>query len=97
MAGVPTRTNLERIGVNVGSLLCPLCNAKQETKYHIFMDCSIALEIRSALHNLWIDFPIAETFIQHAFTPDFVVNNLKKEHTNISIFFIGLYMSDLDL
>lgn len=49
------------------------------------MHCTTALEVLSALHNWWIDFPVVATSIQQAFTRDCVVTNLKKEHTDIYI------------
>ncbi|GJS86409.1 RNA-directed DNA polymerase, eukaryota [Tanacetum coccineum] len=42
---VPTRVNLDKRGIDLDSVRCPLCNDDIETKDHVFALCSIAKEV----------------------------------------------------
>ncbi|GKD78282.1 RNA-directed DNA polymerase, eukaryota, reverse transcriptase zinc-binding domain protein, partial [Tanacetum coccineum] len=43
---LPTLANMDKKGIDVASLLCPVCNAHVENVYHLFFSCGMA-------QNLW--------------------------------------------
>lgn len=50
---LPTRSNLDRRGVNLHTTRCLLCDDDQETEIHLFINCSISKEIWSAISTWW--------------------------------------------
>ncbi|GJU73340.1 RNA-directed DNA polymerase, eukaryota, reverse transcriptase zinc-binding domain protein [Tanacetum coccineum] len=38
----PTRLNLDKRGIDLDSVLCPICNDNSESEDHIFVECCIA-------------------------------------------------------
>nr|GEW92005.1 hypothetical protein [Tanacetum cinerariifolium] len=50
---LPTRVNLERKGVVIGSSLCPLCHLDVETANHLFFNCELARDLWSSLAMWW--------------------------------------------
>nr|GEW84827.1 RNA-directed DNA polymerase, eukaryota [Tanacetum cinerariifolium] len=56
----PTRWNLSRKGIEVPSLLCPLCNISPETSAHLFWSCSMATSIWRLVFK-WIDLTFPES------------------------------------
>ena len=46
MNKLPTMVNLDRKGIDVGSLLCPVCSEYVENGDHLFFSCGMA-------HDLW--------------------------------------------
>ncbi|GJX36639.1 RNA-directed DNA polymerase, eukaryota, reverse transcriptase zinc-binding domain protein [Tanacetum coccineum] len=56
---LPYRVNLDRKGIEVGSLLCPTCQLDVETVNHIFFICEMAKDLWSLLAKWWeLDIPI---------------------------------------
>ncbi|GKA39865.1 RNA-directed DNA polymerase, eukaryota, reverse transcriptase zinc-binding domain protein [Tanacetum coccineum] len=56
---LPSRVNLDRRGIDVQSILCPICNDDVETVNHIFFTCSMALDLWALLAKWWeLDFPL---------------------------------------
>nr|GFA02106.1 RNA-directed DNA polymerase, eukaryota, reverse transcriptase zinc-binding domain protein [Tanacetum cinerariifolium] len=56
---LPTRVNLERKGVVIGSSLCPLCHLDVEMANHLFFNCELARDLWSSLAMWWnVDIPI---------------------------------------
>ncbi|KAJ9554801.1 hypothetical protein OSB04_009415 [Centaurea solstitialis] len=54
---LPTKPNLEKRGVPLVSLSCPLCNNCDESEDHLFRDCSFSNLILQKLCSWWnIDF-----------------------------------------
>ncbi|GKE46109.1 RNA-directed DNA polymerase, eukaryota, reverse transcriptase zinc-binding domain protein, partial [Tanacetum coccineum] len=48
---IPTRTNLDRRGIDLDSVRCPLCDEDLESEDHIFVSCEIASGIwKDVLH-----------------------------------------------
>nr|GEY02593.1 RNA-directed DNA polymerase, eukaryota, reverse transcriptase zinc-binding domain protein [Tanacetum cinerariifolium] len=45
---LPPRANLNKRGIDLDLVLCPICNSDIETEVHVFVTCSIA-------HNIWKD------------------------------------------
>ncbi|GKB68686.1 RNA-directed DNA polymerase, eukaryota, reverse transcriptase zinc-binding domain protein [Tanacetum coccineum] len=46
---LPSRVNLEKKGIDVDSLLCPICNDDVETVNHIFLSCDMAKDLCALL------------------------------------------------
>ena len=42
---LPSRVNLDKKGIDVGSILCPMCVDDVETINHIFFSCDMAKEL----------------------------------------------------
>ena len=42
---MPTRASLGRRGVVLNTLVCPLCQTKEESCQHLFLVCNIALRV----------------------------------------------------
>nr|GEV08367.1 RNA-directed DNA polymerase, eukaryota [Tanacetum cinerariifolium] len=56
---LPTRVNLDRRDIDVGSLLCPICLEDLETVNHIFFSCNMAKYMWSLFAKWWeIDIPV---------------------------------------
>lgn len=55
---LPSRVNLDRRGIGVHSLLCPICQDDVETVNHIFFSCEMATDLWSLLAKWWeLDIP----------------------------------------
>ena len=55
---LPTRVNLDRKGIEVDSLLCPICHEDVETVNHIFFTCDLAKDLWALLAKWWeLDVP----------------------------------------
>ncbi|PWA58876.1 RNA-directed DNA polymerase, eukaryota [Artemisia annua] len=50
---LPTRLNLTKRGVQVPSLLCPVCNADHEDTSHLLFSCSLANEVVRLVCRWW--------------------------------------------
>ncbi|GJZ49248.1 RNA-directed DNA polymerase, eukaryota, reverse transcriptase zinc-binding domain protein [Tanacetum coccineum] len=56
---LPSKVNLDRKGVEVGSILCPSCLLDVETVNHIFFNCEMAKDLWSLLAKWWeLDIPV---------------------------------------
>ncbi|GJX66973.1 RNA-directed DNA polymerase, eukaryota, reverse transcriptase zinc-binding domain protein [Tanacetum coccineum] len=56
---LPTRVNLDRKDIDVGSILCPICMEDVETANHIFFSCNMAKDLWSMFAKWWdIDIPV---------------------------------------
>ncbi|GJR32563.1 RNA-directed DNA polymerase, eukaryota, reverse transcriptase zinc-binding domain protein [Tanacetum coccineum] len=56
---LPSRVNLDRKGLDVGSILCPICMDDVETVNHIFFSCNMAKDIWSLFAKWWeLDIPV---------------------------------------
>ncbi|GKB73439.1 RNA-directed DNA polymerase, eukaryota, reverse transcriptase zinc-binding domain protein, partial [Tanacetum coccineum] len=56
---LPTRVNLDRRDIDVGSILCPICLEDIETVNHIFFSCNMAKDLWSMFAIWWdIDIPV---------------------------------------
>ncbi|GKD11633.1 RNA-directed DNA polymerase, eukaryota, reverse transcriptase zinc-binding domain protein, partial [Tanacetum coccineum] len=55
----PTRVNLDRKGIDIGSILCPTCQGDVETVNHTFFNCVLAKDLWTLMANWWeLDIPI---------------------------------------
>ncbi|GJZ58055.1 RNA-directed DNA polymerase, eukaryota, reverse transcriptase zinc-binding domain protein [Tanacetum coccineum] len=50
---LPTRLNISRRGLDIESILCPMCNIAVESTRHIFFMCDIAKEIFRKISCWW--------------------------------------------
>ncbi|GKB10768.1 reverse transcriptase domain, reverse transcriptase zinc-binding domain protein [Tanacetum coccineum] len=50
---LPTRINLDRRGVDLDSVRCPMCDEDLETEDHIFVSCNITSETWKLILNWW--------------------------------------------
>ncbi|GJT44617.1 RNA-directed DNA polymerase, eukaryota [Tanacetum coccineum] len=50
---IPTRINLDRRGVQVPSILCPVCNDAHEDTSHLFFSCVVATDIARLICRWW--------------------------------------------
>ncbi|GJW85507.1 RNA-directed DNA polymerase, eukaryota, reverse transcriptase zinc-binding domain protein [Tanacetum coccineum] len=56
---LPFRVNLDRRGIDVNSILCPICQMDIEMINHIFFSCDMALDLWAKLARWWdLDIPI---------------------------------------
>ncbi|GKC59498.1 RNA-directed DNA polymerase, eukaryota, reverse transcriptase zinc-binding domain protein [Tanacetum coccineum] len=60
---LPSKVNLDRIGIDVGSTLCSICGEDVETVNHIFFSCEMAKDLWALLSKWWsLDIPICSNF-----------------------------------
>nr|GEU37706.1 RNA-directed DNA polymerase, eukaryota [Tanacetum cinerariifolium] len=69
---LPSRVNLDRRGIDVDSLLCPICHEDVEMVNHIFFTCELAKDLWALLARWWeLDIPfcanISEWFLRKCF------------------------------
>ena len=50
---LPTRFNLDRRGIDLDTVRCPLCNNDIETEDHIFVKCPIAIDTWKVVFSWW--------------------------------------------
>ncbi|GJY06599.1 RNA-directed DNA polymerase, eukaryota [Tanacetum coccineum] len=56
---LPTRVNLDRKGIDIGSVLCPTCQGDVETVNHTFFNCVLAKDLWTLMAKWWeLDIPI---------------------------------------
>ncbi|GKG02796.1 RNA-directed DNA polymerase, eukaryota, reverse transcriptase zinc-binding domain protein, partial [Tanacetum coccineum] len=56
---LPTLANLDKKGIDVSSLLCPVCNAHMENAGHLFFSCGMAQDLWGLLAR-WCALDIPE-------------------------------------
>ncbi|GJX93964.1 RNA-directed DNA polymerase, eukaryota, reverse transcriptase zinc-binding domain protein [Tanacetum coccineum] len=55
--GLPTRFNLSRRGVEIDSIMCPLCDGHAESSSHLFFSCKIFCDTMQQVSRWWeLDF-----------------------------------------
>ncbi|GJV95632.1 RNA-directed DNA polymerase, eukaryota [Tanacetum coccineum] len=50
---LPTRFNLSRRGMDIESIICPVCNTGVETTQHLFFKCSVIRQIVTKILSWW--------------------------------------------
>ncbi|GKB85744.1 RNA-directed DNA polymerase, eukaryota, reverse transcriptase zinc-binding domain protein, partial [Tanacetum coccineum] len=56
---LPSRVNLDRKGIDVGSVLCPICLDDVESVNHLFFSCELAKVLWDLLAKWWeLDIPV---------------------------------------
>nr|GEY70091.1 RNA-directed DNA polymerase, eukaryota [Tanacetum cinerariifolium] len=54
LGGLPTRLNISRRGIDIESILCPMCGKAVESTSHIFFTCQMSKEILRKISRWWI-------------------------------------------
>nr|GEZ94542.1 RNA-directed DNA polymerase, eukaryota [Tanacetum cinerariifolium] len=49
IAALPTRLNISRRGINIDSILCPICDCGVEFSSHLYFSCSLARQVASKI------------------------------------------------
>ncbi|GKC16651.1 RNA-directed DNA polymerase, eukaryota, partial [Tanacetum coccineum] len=58
---LPTRLNISRRGMDIASILCPICGSAVESSSHVFFDCQVTKDnFRKICH--WWDVDFMEVF-----------------------------------
>ncbi|GJU67009.1 RNA-directed DNA polymerase, eukaryota [Tanacetum coccineum] len=50
---LPTRLNISRRGMDIESILCPMCGKAVESSRHLFFTCRLTSEIMRKISHLW--------------------------------------------
>ncbi|GKD14010.1 RNA-directed DNA polymerase, eukaryota [Tanacetum coccineum] len=50
---LPTRLNISRRGMDIGFILCPICDTAVESSRHIFFNCNVAKESLRKIARWW--------------------------------------------
>ncbi|GKE32371.1 RNA-directed DNA polymerase, eukaryota, reverse transcriptase zinc-binding domain protein [Tanacetum coccineum] len=50
---LPTRVNLDKKGIDLDSVRCPVCDDDMETTKHMFIECSVAVELWNLVSTWW--------------------------------------------
>nr|GEV87829.1 RNA-directed DNA polymerase, eukaryota [Tanacetum cinerariifolium] len=62
---LPSRVNLDRKGIDIGSVLCPICLDDVESVNHLFFTCELAKALWDLLAKLWeLDIPICANILE---------------------------------
>nr|GEY10811.1 RNA-directed DNA polymerase, eukaryota, reverse transcriptase zinc-binding domain protein [Tanacetum cinerariifolium] len=62
---LPTRVNLDRKGIDVDSVLCPICCVDVEIANHVFFSCEMAKDLWALMARWWeLDIPICSNFME---------------------------------
>ncbi|GJU50064.1 RNA-directed DNA polymerase, eukaryota [Tanacetum coccineum] len=60
---LPTRLNISRRGIDIPSILCPVCGNVTESSSHLFFDCLVAKDNFRKICRWWeVDFVEVHTF-----------------------------------
>ncbi|GJT55778.1 RNA-directed DNA polymerase, eukaryota, reverse transcriptase zinc-binding domain protein [Tanacetum coccineum] len=52
MDGLPTRMNISRRGIEIDSIVCPICNSGAESSCHIFFQCNLVRQLARKISSL---------------------------------------------
>ncbi|GJT81493.1 reverse transcriptase domain-containing protein [Tanacetum coccineum] len=74
---LPSRVNLDKKGIDLDSLLCPVCNEDVETVNHLFFSCDMAKDLWSLLARWWgLDIPVCSTILDwYAWLDELVISS----------------------
>nr|GFA24865.1 RNA-directed DNA polymerase, eukaryota, reverse transcriptase zinc-binding domain protein [Tanacetum cinerariifolium] len=50
---LPTRFNMSRRGMDIDSILCPMCNSMAESSMHLFFSCNFIRDIMLKINRWW--------------------------------------------
>ncbi|GKD58632.1 RNA-directed DNA polymerase, eukaryota, reverse transcriptase zinc-binding domain protein [Tanacetum coccineum] len=53
MDGLPTRMNISRRGIEIDSIVCPICNSGAESSCHIFFQCNLVRQLARKISSWW--------------------------------------------
>ncbi|KAL4563958.1 hypothetical protein LXL04_028007 [Taraxacum kok-saghyz] len=67
MNRLPTKVNLDRRGIDCGSIRCGVCDDDLETVNHLFFSCEMAVDLWTKVVKWWdIDIPLCSTMREWA-------------------------------
>ena len=55
----PTRLNISRRGIDIDTILCPVCECGVESSKHLFFSCCLARQVARKISN-WLDVTYAD-------------------------------------
>nr|GEY66539.1 RNA-directed DNA polymerase, eukaryota, reverse transcriptase zinc-binding domain protein [Tanacetum cinerariifolium] len=59
---IPTRVNVDKRGVDIGSVLCPIYGRDVETSNHLFFSCEMAVDLWVLVARWWeLDIPVTSS------------------------------------
>nr|GEU94892.1 RNA-directed DNA polymerase, eukaryota [Tanacetum cinerariifolium] len=59
---IPTRVNLDRRGIDIGSVLCPVYDRDVETSNHLLFSCEMAVDLWVLVARWWeLDIPVTSS------------------------------------
>ena len=58
---LPLRVNLDARGIDLESIMCPVCDSEQEDARHLFFRCEVARQLWRRI-GMWIDQDISAVF-----------------------------------
>ncbi|GJV69144.1 RNA-directed DNA polymerase, eukaryota, reverse transcriptase zinc-binding domain protein [Tanacetum coccineum] len=62
---LPSKINLQRKGIDVGSVLCPICQDDVESVNHLFFNCDMAKHLWDLLAKWWdLDIPVCANILE---------------------------------
>ncbi|GKA69480.1 RNA-directed DNA polymerase, eukaryota, reverse transcriptase zinc-binding domain protein [Tanacetum coccineum] len=62
---LPSKINLQRKGIDVGSVLCPICQDDVESVNHLFFNCDMAKHLWNLLAKWWdLDIPVCANILE---------------------------------
>ncbi|GJX49790.1 RNA-directed DNA polymerase, eukaryota, reverse transcriptase zinc-binding domain protein [Tanacetum coccineum] len=63
MEALPVRFNISRRGIDIGSIVCPVCESGVETASHLFFKCSLLRQIARKVSSWWnVDYVDANSY-----------------------------------
>ncbi|GJT93456.1 RNA-directed DNA polymerase, eukaryota [Tanacetum coccineum] len=88
---LPTRFNLSRRGMDIESIICPVCNTGVETTQHLFFKCIVIRQIMTKILSWWnVEYAKVNTYEEWALWLDSIrmQSNLKQIFEGV---FYGLW------
>ncbi|GKA67612.1 RNA-directed DNA polymerase, eukaryota [Tanacetum coccineum] len=63
--GLPTRFNISRRGIEIDSIICPLCDVGVESARHVFFSCCLVRQIARKVCSWWeVEYANVNSFIE---------------------------------
>nr|GEW29762.1 RNA-directed DNA polymerase, eukaryota, reverse transcriptase zinc-binding domain protein [Tanacetum cinerariifolium] len=53
MDGLPTKMSISRCGIEIDSIVCPICNSGAESSCHIFFQCNLVRQLARKISCWW--------------------------------------------
>nr|GEY35984.1 RNA-directed DNA polymerase, eukaryota, reverse transcriptase zinc-binding domain protein [Tanacetum cinerariifolium] len=78
---LPTRLNISRRGIDIDSILCPICDCGVESSSHLFFSCSLARQVARKI-SLWWDVTYVDvnSYVEDTVQIETAVNTISQEY-----------------
>ncbi|GJX45177.1 RNA-directed DNA polymerase, eukaryota, reverse transcriptase zinc-binding domain protein [Tanacetum coccineum] len=87
---LPTRFNLSKRGLDINSILCPICENHAESSSHLFFACSMARDIFRNITSWWdVKSPHVSSFEEWEMWTSSLTLSLRRKHILEGIIYIG--------